>query len=164
MTQQPATPRADVSLEDYFGNGRSLREFAGGVAVVVYAERHGATAALRLGQTLHARFGPVAGQPVVHVIPVACLLEVPRMFHGLARNLLRRQSPDVVVWIDFHGTLQRVVGLRPNLANVAVIDPQGRLGGAHAGDFDQQLVEAVVADVDRCRRGAEITPCPHSSG
>jgi hypothetical protein len=164
MTQQPAASQEDVAFEDYFGNGRSLREFAGGVAVVVYAERHGATAALRLGQTLHAQFGPLAGQPVVHVIPVACLPEVPRMFHGLARTLLRRQSPHVVVWIDFHGTLQRVVGLRPNLANVAIIDPQGRLGGVHFGDFDQQLVEAIAADVERCRRGTELTPCPHGSG
>ena len=154
----------ELALEDHFGASRSLVELTGRVAVLVYAERRGASAALRLGRSLHERFTAATGDPAVSVIPVACLAEVPRLFHGMARSLLRRESPHVVVWIDFHGALQRAVGLKANVANVAIVDRHGRLDGVHAGDFAQPFLEAVAADIERCRRGTEITPCPRGSG
>ena len=154
----------ELALEDHFGASRSLVELAGRVVVLVYAERSGASAALSLGRSLHERFIAAAGDPAVSVIPVACLAEVPSFFHGMARSMLRRESPHVVVWIDFNGALQRAVGLTPNVANVAIVDPHGRLGGVHAGDFAQPFLEAVAADIERCRRGTEIAPCPRGSG
>lgn len=154
----------ELSLEDHFGVGRSPGEFAGQVVVLVYAGRRGAPAALRVGRFLHERFAGRGDDPSVTVIPVACLAEVPRLFHGVARGLLRRESPEVVVWIDFRGTLERTLGLRQDQANVAILDPRGRLEGVHAGDFTTAFLETVAAEVERCRRGTGITPCPPASG
>ena len=154
----------ELALEDHFGASRSLDELAGRVGVLVYAGRRGAAAALRVCRSLHERFARLASAPAVDVIPVACLAEVPRFFHGMARGMLRRESPDVVVWIDFHGSLQRALGLRPDIANVAIVDPQGRLAGTHAGDFNETFLESVAADIERCRRGTESTSCPPGSG
>jgi hypothetical protein len=170
----PQRPALNIVLEDQFQNRRGTDELRGDVVVLVYAERHGAEAALELGRRLHLRFHPTADgapptewstQPVVglagwpagvpapdvHVIPIACVPEVPKPLHGFARMRLRQESPHVSVWLDFEDVLRQTFGLVPAEPNVALIDADGRPAQVTAGEADEHRFQELVAAIDLLR-------------
>ncbi|NBP81872.1 hypothetical protein EBU58_14395, partial [bacterium] len=151
IAQAPAAEQTmNIVMEDQFRTKRETVTHQGAVVVLVYAERHGAEAALQLGRRLHLRFHPTADsasaeawskQPVVglagwpaglpvpdvQVIPVASLTEVPRALQPVARARMRKDSPHVPVWLDFEGTLKQMFGIIPGEPNVVVLDTAGRV-------------------------------------
>lgn len=164
----------NIMLEDQFRNRRGTAELRGDVVVLVYAERRGAEAANTLGRRLHVRFHPTAEsappaewtrQPVVglpgwpadarvpdvHVVPVACVAEVPRPLHGLVRMRIRQDSPHIPVWLDFDDSLRQHFGIVPGEPNITLIDTEGRPQGVSAGSVDDAGFEALVAAIDRLR-------------
>jgi len=164
----------DVVLEDQFKNRRDTALLRGDVVVLVYADRHGAEAALEIGRRLHVRFHPTAAdapatewsrQPViglpgwpagarvpdVHVIPVACIPEVPKALRPVARSRLRKESEFVSVWLDFDGCMQRHFGIVPQTPNVAVVDAFGRTHATLSGHLDELKFEETVAMLQRLR-------------
>lgn len=175
VTPAPAaTQPVDVVLEDQFRNRRGTADLRGDVVVLVYAARHGAEAALDVGRRLHLRFHPTADgaeaeawstQPVVppagwpagvrvpdvHVVPIACVPEVPRPLHAVARTRLRQESPHVSVWLDFDDVMRQQFGMVPDEPNVAVIDTRGVVHGVRSGHVDPALFEDLVRVVDRLR-------------
>jgi hypothetical protein len=167
-------PAVTIALEDQFRNRRATEQLRGDVVVLVYAERHGAEAALELGRRLHLRFHPTAdgaaptewstqpviglagwpeGVPVpdVHVIPIACVPEVPKPLHAVARMRLRQESPHVSVWLDFDDVLRQTFGLVPAEPNVALIDADGRPAQVTAGQPDERRFQELVAVIERLR-------------
>jgi len=169
-----AAQPVDVVLEDQFRNRRGTADLRGDVVVLVYAARHGAEAALDVGRRLHLRFHPTADgaeaeawstQPVVppagwpagvrvpdvHVVPIACVPEVPRPLHAVARTRLRQESPHVSVWLDFDDVMRQQFGMVPDEPNVAVIDTRGVVHGVRSGHVDPALFEDLVRVVDRLR-------------
>lgn len=167
-------PAVNIVLEDQFRNRRGTEQLRGDIVVLVYAERHGAEAALELGRRLHLRFHPTADgapptewstQPViglagwpegvpapdVHVIPIACVPEVPKPLHAVARVRLRQESPHVSVWLDFEDVLRQTFGLVPAEPNVALIDGDGRPAQVTAGQPDDRRFQELVAAIDRLR-------------
>jgi hypothetical protein len=149
----------NIVLEDQFRNSRATEQLRGHVVVLVYADRHGAEKAVDIGRRLHLRFHPTADgaeatewsrQPVVappgwpvgaavpdvHVVPVACVPEVPKPFHGVARSRLRNESPHVSVWLDFDDVLREQFGAAPGEPNIVVIDTSGQPHGTMAGVVD----------------------------
>jgi len=170
----PATRPVDVVLEDQFRNRRATADLRGDVVVLVYAARHGAEAALEVGRKLHLRFHPTADgaaaeawstQPVVpppgwpagarvpdvHVVPIACVPEVPRPLHAVARTRLRQESPHVSVWLDFDDVMRQQFGMVPDEPNVAVIDTRGIVHGVRSGHVEPPVFEELVRVVDRLR-------------
>jgi hypothetical protein len=164
----------NVVLEDQFRNRRGTAELRGDVVVLVYAERRGAEAANTLGRRLHVRFHPTAEtappadwtkQPVVglpgwpadarvpdvHVVPVACVAEVPRPLHGIVRMRIRQESPHIPVWLDFDDSLRKQFGIVPGEPNITLIDTEGRPQGVSAGNVNDSQFEALVAAIDRLR-------------
>jgi len=167
----PAAPvPAAIAMEDQFRNRRDTAVLRGDVVVLVYAERRGAPAALELGRTLHVHFHPTAAtappaersrQPVrglpgwpadarvpdVHVIPIACLPEIPKAFHAVARARFRQDSEFVPVWLDFADTMRSRFGIVPGGPNVVVLDTEGRVrdtrAGALGGDDFRRFVEFI---------------------
>lgn len=171
---QPGSRLVNVVLEDQFRNRRETAQLRGHVVVLVYADRRGAEAALELGRKLHLRFHPTAAgaaatewsdQPVVglpgwppgvpvpdvHVIPVACIPEVPRPLHPVARTRLRKESPFVSVWLDFDDAMRQTFGMVPDQPNVAVVDTRGITHGVLSGHLDELRFEELVGTVDRLR-------------
>ncbi|MFM8952521.1 MAG: hypothetical protein ACKOOF_05580 [Planctomycetaceae bacterium] len=164
----------NIVLEDQFRNSRATDQLRGHVVVLVYADRHGAEKALDIGRRLHLRFHPTADgaeatqwsrQPVVapagwpvgaavpdvHVVPVACVPEVPKPLHGVARSRLRKESPHVSVWLDFDDVLREQFGAAPGEPNIAVIDTSGQPHGTMAGVVDGQRFEDLVGVIDQLR-------------
>jgi hypothetical protein len=164
----------NVSMEDQFRSRHATSQMRGHVVVLVYAERHGAEASRNLGRQLHVRFHPQAekvppqesaSQPVttpegwpsgvdvpdVRVIAVACLSEIPRPFHGIARSRFRSDSPHLPVWLDFDDTMKRNFGLVGGVPNVAILDTQGRLHAVHNGRFDGDTLEELAVAIDALR-------------
>lgn len=164
----------NVVLEDQFRNRRGTGELRGDVVVLVYAERRGAEAANTLGRRLHVRFHPTAEtappadwtkQPVVglpgwpadarvpdvHVVPVACVAEVPRPLHGIVRMRIRQESPHIPVWLDFDDSLRKQFGIVPGEPNITLIDTEGRPQGVSAGNVNDAQFEALVTAIDRLR-------------
>lgn len=164
----------DIVLEDQFKNRRETGLLRGDVVVLVYADRKGAEAALEIGRQLHVRFHPTAAgapatewsrQPVVglpgwpadarvpdvHVIPVACVPEVPKALRPVARSRLRKESEFVSVWLDFDDVMRRQFGMAPDTPNVAIIDTFGRAHATLSGHLDERKFEEVVAVIQRLR-------------
>jgi hypothetical protein len=164
----------DVVLEDQFKNRRETALLRGDVVVLVYADRKGAEAALEIGRRLHVRFHPTAAgapatewsrQPVVglpgwpagarvpdvHVIPVACVPEVPKALRPVARSRLRKESEFVSVWLDFDDVMRRQFGMAPDTPNVAIVDTFGRAHATLSGHLDERQFEEVVAVIQRLR-------------
>jgi len=167
----------NVVLEDQFRNRHETARLRGDVVVLVYAERHGAEAALDLGRRLHLRFHPTADkaeaaqwsrQPVVppqgwpagqrapdvHVVPIACVPEVPGPLHPVARSRLRQESPHVSVWLDFDDVMRQTFGMAAGVPNVAVVDTAGRPHRVVSGKLDPLAFEELVASVERVRLAA----------
>jgi len=181
-------PAVNILLEDQFRNRRGTEELRGDVVVLVYAERHGAKAAVELGRRLHLHFHPTADaappeewstQPVVglagwpadvpapdvHVIPIACVPEVPKPLHNVARLRLRQESPHVSVWLDFDDVLRQTFGLVPAEPNVALIDAAGRPAQITAGEADDRRFQELVRAIDQLRSYArpDQRPAPRSA-
>lgn len=164
----------NIALEDQFKNRHETLRYRGDVVVLVYAERKGAEAALELGRRLHVRFHPTAAQapatewsrqpvvglagwpaavaaPDVHVIPVACLPEVPKALEPVARSRFRKESQFVSVWLDFEDTLRQRFGGVPDEPNVVLIDTRGCPQGVISGHLDEIRFGEVVAAIDQLR-------------
>jgi len=178
--QPAATPVAFV-FEDQFKNRHETARFRGDVVVLVYAERHGAEAAVDLGRRLHLRFHPSAAtappeqwaeQPVVvpagwpagarvpdvHVVPVACVPEVPKPLQVVARSRLRKESPNLSVWLDFDDDLRRAFGMVDGAPNTAVVDTAGVPRGVVPGVPDERRFEELVAFIDGLRLAGRSEP------
>lgn len=164
----------NIALEDQFRNRHETLRYGGDVVVLVFAERKGAEAALELGRRLHLRFHPTATaaaapewsrQPVVgpagwpagiappdvHVIPIACLPEVPKALETVARSRFRKESPFVPVWLDFEDVMRQRFGIVPDEPNVVLIDTTGRPQEVLSGHLDDVRFAEVVAAVDQLR-------------
>lgn len=164
----------NIAMEDQFKNRHETLRYRGDVVVLVYAERKGAEAALELGRRLHVRFHPTAAQapatewsrqpvvapagwpaaraaPDVHVIPVACLPEVPKALETVARSRFRKDSPFVSVWLDFEDTMRQRFGIVPNEPNVMLLDTRGCPQGVVSGHLDEVRFGEVVSAIDQLR-------------
>lgn len=183
--QGDVTP-VSLVLEDQFKNRHETARLRGDVVVLVYAERHGAEAAVELGRRLHVRFHPTAAtappeqwatQPVVapsgwpagarvpdvHVVPVACVPGVPKTLHAVARSRLRKESPQLSVWLDFDDDLRRSFGMVEGGPNTAVVDTAGIPRGVVPGTPDERKFEELVTFIDGLRlaaRPAAVPPQP----
>jgi hypothetical protein len=167
----------NVALEDQFRTRRETGQLLGDVVVLVFAERKGAEAAHDLGKKLHVRFHPMAAtasdaewtkQPVtglpgwpvevrvpdVHAIPVACLAEVPRAMHPVVRARIRKESPQLPVWLDFGDTMDQQFGVVKGVPSVAILDTRGRVYGVQVGPFDDRTIEELAATIDQVRLAA----------
>jgi hypothetical protein len=157
---------AGLAFEDQFRNRREIGAMRGDVVVLVYANRTAAEAAVGLGRRLHLRFHPTAASaaaeewsrwpagvrvPDVHVIPVACLPEVPKPLHAVARSRLRKESEFVSVWLDFEDAMRATFGMVADEPNIAVIDTQGRTHSVRSGHLDDLGVAELAGLVDRLR-------------
>jgi hypothetical protein len=164
----------NIAMEDQFRNRRETGLFRGDVVVLVYAERKGAEAALELGRRLHVLFHPTADtapasewsrQPVtglpgwpanvrvpdVHVVPVACMPEVPKPLQTVARSRMRTDSPHVPVWLDFEGVMEQMYGIVPGGPNVVVLDTVGKTSSMQSGHLDELEFKELTASIDQIR-------------
>jgi len=164
----------NIALEDQFRTRRETGQLLGDVVVLVFAERKGAEAAHDLGKKLHLRFHPTAAtasdaewtkQPViglpgwptevrvpnVHAIPVACLAEVPKAMHPVVRARIRKESPQIPVWLDFGDTMDQQFGVVKGIPSVAILDTRGRVYGVQVGPFNDRSVEELAATIDQIR-------------
>jgi len=171
----------NIAMEDQFRSRRETGVYRGDVVVLVYAERKGAEAALDLGRRLHVLFHPTAEtasasewsrQPVtglpgwpanvrvpdVHVIPVACMPEVPKPLETVARSRMRTDSPHVSVWLDFEGVMEQTFGMVPGGPNVAVIDTAGRTYSVQSGHLDELEFKELTAAVNQIRMQSRPDP------
>jgi hypothetical protein len=140
-------------LEDQFQRSVRTSDHIGSVLALVYAERRGAPAAMALGRSLHLHFAdePPAAATDVRVIPVACLAEIPSLFHPLVRARVRQESPDLAVWLDFAGQMQRTFGLVPGVPNVAILDPCGQHQAVRAAARSEAFLAELAGIIDRLR-------------
>jgi hypothetical protein len=164
----------NIAMEDQFRNRRETGVFRGDVVVLVYSERKGAEAALELGRRLHVLLHPTAEtapasewsrQPViglagwpanvrvpdVHVIPVACLPEVPKPLETVARSRMRTDSPHVSVWLDFEGVMEQVFGMVPGGPNVVVLDTEGKTYSVESGHLDELEFKELTTSINQIR-------------
>ncbi len=167
----------NLTMEDQFQNRCETAALRGHVVVLVYAGRYGAEAAVELGRTLHTHYHPsaadvdpaeranqpvigIAGWPAgvpvpnVHVIPVACVPEVPRMLRGFVRSQIRKGSPHLPVWLDYDDAMRKGFGIVPDQPNVLLLDTDGMAQGVTAGQPDEAKYAELLASIDSLRARA----------
>jgi predicted transcriptional regulator len=97
--------------------------------------------ALKPGQT----------SPNVIVVPVACCGKVPAAVRGSISKQIVKNSPDVVVWLDFSDAMKNTFGLTMGEANVVVIDATGFARMKLNGVIDQPSMDKLVKTVQTLR-------------
>ena len=168
---------ANLVLEDQFERRQDLAAYRGEVVVLVYGDRQGTDACRELGEKLHVLFHPTAvGQPAVKartapvaplagvpeggrspdvvVVPVACASGVPGVVRDLIRSGVKKASPDVPVWLDFGGAMEKDFGLRAGEPNIAVFDAVGRLRFKVNGNPDQPTITRLLQVIQNLRAEA----------
>ncbi|MEO1992397.1 MAG: hypothetical protein ABGW78_10730 [Pirellulales bacterium] len=167
----------NITMEDQFRTRCETGTLLGDVVVLVFAERRGAEAAHELGKKLHVLFHPTAvsvsdeewahqpvvspsGWPVdmrapnVHAIPVACLSEVPRAMHPVVRARIRKESPEISVWLDYEDIMDQHFGLERGVPSVAILDTRGMVHSVHVGPFSDSAVNSLVTIIDEIRQAS----------
>ena len=175
---KPADPTVEkLVLEDQFGRRQDLATFRGDVVILVYGDRRANEACKEFGEKLHVLFHPTAAglpaakartapvaplpgvaagsrSPDVFVVPVAAAGKVPGVVKDLIRSQVKSACPDVPVWLDFSGVMEKNYGLRAGQPNVVVFDAAGRVRLKVAGTPDQAANEKLLQTVQNLRAEA----------
>ncbi|MEZ6140686.1 MAG: hypothetical protein R3B84_08965 [Zavarzinella sp.] len=174
---QTTPPKVELKLADQFDQPHDIADFKGKVVILIYGDRHAVDENSKLGNQLYVYYHPdakdkppaeaknapvigLAGVPAttpvpdVRVIPVACTGKVPELVLTFVKREVKKQSPDVPVWIDSQELMQTKFGLRDKEPNMVIIDTQGRLRLKIAGTPDKDSMQKLVDVVDRIRREA----------
>ncbi len=177
LASDPAGKPVDLTLEDQFARPQSLAAVRGDVVILVYGDRKATDACRGLGERLHVAFHPTAaGQPGakaraapvvpldgvpsgkrspdVVVLPVACVGKVPGAVRELLRGQMRSAMPDVPVWLDFTGVMEKDFTLRPGEPNVLLFDAVGRLRLKVNGTPDKPSLDKLLQSAQNLRAEA----------
>jgi hypothetical protein len=177
--QQPAPMRGnpqpvELVLEDQFDRKTDLGDLRGQVVILVYGDKAATEKCRKLGESLHICWHPDAkGQPPmkartapvvplenlkpgqvstdVVVVPVACCGKPPSLIRGVIRSEIAKESPDVVVWLDFADKLKGMSGLTAGEPNLLLFDVAGRLKMKINGTPDQPTMDRLVKAVQGLR-------------
>ena len=168
---------AELMLEDQFGRKQDIAGYRGEVVLLVYGDRKATDSCRALGERLHVLFHPsAAGQPPAKargaaviplpgvaagkrspdlvVLPVAVAGEVPGVVRDLIRTQMRAASPDVPVWLDFSGIMEKDYGLRAGQPNLALFDADGRLRMKVNGTPDGATTDRLLQTIQNLRAEA----------
>ena len=164
-------------VEDQFAHRQDLAAYRGDVVVLVYGDRQANDACRELGAKLHVLFHPTAAgkppaeahkAPVVAlagvpagqrspdavIVPVATVGNIPNLVRDLIRGQIKKASPDVPVWLDFTGTMEKQFGLRAGEPNLVVFDGENRLRLRVNGSPDQATIDKLLQTVQNLRAEA----------
>ena len=176
-TQAAEAKPVELVVEDQFARRQDLAAHRGDVVVLVYGDRKGTDSCKELGEKLHVVFHPTAaGQPpekarkcpVVAlegvpagqrspdalVLPVAVTGSIPSVVRDLIRSQVKKASPEVPVWLDFTGVMEKQFGLRAGEPNIVVFDAAGRLRLKVNGTPDQATTDKLLQTVQNLRAEA----------
>ena len=177
LGSDPAPKPTDLTLEDQFARPQALAALRGEVVILVFGDRRATDACRELGERLHVAFHPTAaGQPGakarqapvapldgvpagkrspdVVVTPVACVGKVPGAVREILRSQMRSAVPDVPVWLDFTGVMEKEYTLRAGEPNLVLFDGQGRLRLKVNGAPDPKALEKVLQAAQNLRAEA----------
>ena len=167
----------ELVVEDQFSRRQDLAAHRGDVVVLVYGDRKGMDSCKELGAKLHVVFHPTAadqtpekarkapvvaleGLPVAQrspdalVLPVAAAGSVPGVIKDLIRSQVKKASPEVPVWLDFTGVMEKQFGMRAGEPNIVVFDGVGRLRLKVNGTPDQATTDKLLQTVQNLRAEA----------
>jgi len=170
----PAPQPITLALEDQFDRKANLADLRGSVVILVFGDRKGSDACRTLGEQLHVCWHPGAkdqppakaqaaavvpleglkpGQtsPNVIVVPVACCGKVPAAIRSAISKQIAKNSPDVVVWLDYTNAMKDMFGLTAGETNVVVIDATGVPRMKLNGTIDQPTMDKLVKTVQMLR-------------
>ncbi len=175
--KSPDAKAVELVLEDQFGRRQDLAANRGEVVVMVYGDRRGNDACKEYGERLHVLFHPTAagqtpvkartapvallpGVPVgkrspdAVIVPVAVAGSVPGVVKDLIRGQIKKASPEVPVWLDFAGTMEKDYGLKAGQVNVAVFDAAGRMRLKINGTPDKEASDRLLQVIQNLRAEA----------
>ena len=173
----PEAKPVELVLEDQFERRQDLAAYRGEVVVLVYGDRRGTDACREFGEKLHVLFHPTAAgrapaearrapvaalqvvaagkrSPDVVVVPGAAAGSVPGVIKDLIRTQVAKASPEVPVWLDFTGVMEKEFGLRGGQPNVVVFDAGGRLRLKVNGTPDQPTLDKLIQTIQNLRAEA----------
>jgi hypothetical protein len=167
----------ELVLEDQFERRQDLAAHRGNVVVLIYGDRRANDSCRKLGEKMHVLFHPTAqGQtpekartapvaalegveagkrsPDAVFIPVASTGTAPGLVKDVIRGQIKKGSPEVPVWLDFGGLMEKNFGLRGGEPNLVVFDGQGRLRMKINGTPDEKTEAKLLQTIQNLRAEA----------
>ena len=167
----------ELVVEDQFARRQDLAAHRGDVVVLVYGDRKGMDSCKELGAKLHVVFHPTAADqtpekarkaPVISleglapgtrspdalILPVAAAGNIPGVVKDIIRSQIKKASPDVPVWLDFTGVMEKQFGMRAGEPNIVVFDGVGRLRLKVNGTPDQATTDKLLQTIQNLRAEA----------
>jgi predicted transcriptional regulator len=146
-----AARASPLTLPTTSGASRSLADLRGRVAVLFYEDRHSRDHNEHVKRALRALLASDRALAArVVVVPVANLggydFWPARYFARRAVEKIARRHR-LEIWLDWDRVLQRELGLRDEVANVAVLDPRGRMRFHRTGPLTEKEIRLLAERV-----------------
>jgi hypothetical protein len=119
----------------------------GSPTLIVYVDKEGSAQNQRIRQRLEKMRETDVALRAVHLVPIADVSPYNSWLKkGLAKSALREESKDlgVPVFADWEGVGRAPLGAASGVSNLILLDKQGRVSWASAGQLSQAQEEAFI--------------------
>ncbi len=148
----PVAKLSDFELTDQEAKPRRYRFPKEKVTVMTVADRKGSEQLAPWIQRLHARY-----EKRIDIDGVADVSMVPKPFHSMLREAFRKQLAYSVM-LDWSGSVVRQFGYTKGVANIYVIDRQGRIMKQVTGPVGDEGIRELTTEIDRAMAGSSTQP------
>jgi len=142
-TSEPRPRVRDFELFDQHTRKRTYHFPKPKVTVLTIADQNGSTQIAPWIECVHDRYGDC-----IDIDGIADVSMIPRMFHGMFRQLFRKQVAYSVM-LDWSGDVVKQFSPEKGVANIYVIDRKGRLLKKFAGAANEATVRELHSEVAR---------------
>ncbi len=143
----PVEKLADFELSDQDAKPRSYRFPKAKVTVMTVADHKGSAQLEPWIQRLYDRY-----EKRIDIDGVADVSMIPKPFHGIFRAAFRKQLTYSVM-LDWGGSVVKQFGYEKGVANVYVIDREGRIVKQLTGPFSEAGGRELFREIDRAIAG-----------
>ncbi len=140
---RPPEKLSDFELTDQDAKTRSYRFPKPKVTVMTVADHKGADQLAPWIQALHYRYAKR-----IDIDGVADVSMIPKPFHGMFREAFRKKLTYSVM-LDWSGAVVKEFAYTKGVANIYVIDRDGRIVEHVTGPMDGAAVKDVFREIDR---------------
>jgi hypothetical protein len=142
-TAAPVERVSDFALTDQDARPRSYRFPKLKITVMTVADHQGSDQLAPWIQPLHDRYAKR-----IDIDGVADVSMIPKAFHGIFRSAFKKQLTYPVM-LDWGGTVVRQFGYEKGVANVYVIDRDGRITKHFTGPANTDALRDLRREIDR---------------
>ena len=137
----------NFELSDQDEKTRGYRFPKANVTVMTVADHKGSAQLEPWIQQVYNRYGTR-----VDIDGIADVSIIPKPFHGMFRAAFRKELTRSVL-LDWSGDVVKQFGYKKGVANIYVIDREGRIVARASGNITDAALEGMTREIDRVMKG-----------